>query len=203
MRSLYGHIPDRAGVYAITNIVTGKKYIGSAINLRKRWIAHLAALRTGQGNIKLQRSFDKHGPEAFEFSPILFCDRSMCLFYEELAIAAFDGVDNGYNARRIPSSNLGLKLPKSEETRRKIGAANAIALRGKPGPMRGKKHSDDSRKRMSATKRGLFKQYEFGGKRMCLTAWAEYLCIPLRALQNRIARGWPIERALSEPSRGY
>lgn len=35
------------------------------------------------------------------------------------------------------------------------------------------------------------------GKTMCLAAWALEVGIPAKALQHRLNRGWPVEKALS------
>jgi hypothetical protein len=43
---------------------------------------------------------------------------------------------------------------------------------------------------------------EFGGERMALSAWAERVGLHREVLRGRLERGWPIERALTEPSRG-
>ena len=37
----------------------------------------------------------------------------------------------------------------------------------------------------------------YGGKRQCLSAWAEELGINYNTLRNRIRNGWPVERAFS------
>lgn len=34
----------KTGIYFITNTVNGKKYVGSAANIKKRWAARKAAL---------------------------------------------------------------------------------------------------------------------------------------------------------------
>lgn len=39
---------------------------------------------------------------------------------------------------------------------------------------------------------------EFAGQRRCVTDWAEVLDLSYDALRNRLRRGWPIERALTE-----
>lgn len=41
-----------SGVYAITNTATGKRYIGSAVNIKKRWREHLHNLRKNKHHSK-------------------------------------------------------------------------------------------------------------------------------------------------------
>lgn len=40
---------------------------------------------------------------------------------------------------------------------------------------------------------------EHEGRTQCLAAWADEFSIPQKALYKRLKRGWPIERALTEP----
>src|SRR5208337_5409024 len=55
-----------SGVYSITNVVTGKRYIGSACNFRSRWKDHRTLLlQEKHHSPKLQNSWRKHGPGAF------------------------------------------------------------------------------------------------------------------------------------------
>lgn len=57
------------GVYQIRNLPTGKVYIGSSNNVLRRWEHHREFLRKGKHRSKyLQRAWNKHGPEAFEFT---------------------------------------------------------------------------------------------------------------------------------------
>jgi group I intron endonuclease len=194
-----------AGVYAILNTVNGKRYVGSSLNLRKRKLQHFRDLDRGTGHHqKLQRAYSKYGSQAFKFEVLLLCDAADLLFFEERAIAVFRSATDGYNTRAIPGSNLGLKMPQSVETRRKISIANQRAHAGRPGPWaKGRPKPTEINAKQSRTRRTLFAKYEFGGHRMCLSDWADKIGISLTGLQNRIARGWPLERALSEKSRGY
>lgn len=56
------------GVYAITNTVTGDRYIGGSWYVSSRWAAHRAALRRGRHvNAKLQAAWIFYGEAAFVF----------------------------------------------------------------------------------------------------------------------------------------
>lgn len=62
------------GVYLITCIPTGKRYIGSSVSLEKRWIGHKSALRRlVHENMHLQRSWNKYGEAAFKFDVLEEC----------------------------------------------------------------------------------------------------------------------------------
>jgi group I intron endonuclease len=55
-------IPRASGVYQILCKPTGKIYVGSAVNLRGRWLNHRSSLRCGKHpNIVLQRAWNKDG----------------------------------------------------------------------------------------------------------------------------------------------
>lgn len=57
-----------AGVYAIRNLTDGKIYVGSALNVGRRWRDHRKHLKAGtHGNLHLQRAYAKHGVAAFQF----------------------------------------------------------------------------------------------------------------------------------------
>lgn len=57
------------GVYAITNIVNNKRYIGSSVNTVKRFTRHRNALNKGKHeNSHLQRAWVQYGAESFNFT---------------------------------------------------------------------------------------------------------------------------------------
>lgn len=57
-----------SGIYKILCVPTGKFYIGSSVNVRKRWTGHKADLRKGAHcSTHLQRAWNKYGEKAFEF----------------------------------------------------------------------------------------------------------------------------------------
>lgn len=57
-----------SGIYKILNKVTGKFYIGSSVNIHKRWVKHLNELNSRTHcNLYLQASWNKHGKTSFEF----------------------------------------------------------------------------------------------------------------------------------------
>src|SRR5579859_5751742 len=61
-------IPNVSGIYRITCTTNGMFYIGSAVNLYRRWVTHRSDLRNNKHrNPKMQRAFNKYGEEAFAF----------------------------------------------------------------------------------------------------------------------------------------
>ena len=58
-------------LYEITNKATGKRYIGESLFVENRWGKHRSSLKAGRHkNSLLQKDYNKHGPEAFEFAII-------------------------------------------------------------------------------------------------------------------------------------
>lgn len=63
------------GIYKIENIKNGKKYIGSSININKRFYRHKNDLKNNKhGNIYLQRDFNKYSINDFNFECIEKCE---------------------------------------------------------------------------------------------------------------------------------
>lgn len=60
-----------AGIYAITNIVSNKKYVGHSRNITKRWDTHKHNLRRNLSqHTHLQNAWNKYGEKMFLFSII-------------------------------------------------------------------------------------------------------------------------------------
>jgi len=141
-----------AGIYAITNKENSKTYIGSAVCFGERWYSHKWDLRKGtHHNIHLQRSWDKHGEEAFEFGILEYLDKSEKLYLaEQFWIDVYQEEDRElYNiATPGPAFMTGQKHTK--ESRQKMSEDR----KGKPGPMKGRKHTKESRYNMSEAAKG-------------------------------------------------
>ncbi len=61
------------GVYLIICTVTGEMYVGSSVDIRRRWRQHRSLLRGGRSNCtNLQAAWDQH-PERFSFAILREC----------------------------------------------------------------------------------------------------------------------------------
>jgi len=59
------------GIYKIKNITNNKVYIGSSVNIHKRWEEHKTKLRNNKHHsYKLQRAWNKYGQDNFIFETI-------------------------------------------------------------------------------------------------------------------------------------
>lgn len=104
----------KSGVYCIKNTITGKVYIGSAVDLKKRKIEHFSTLASGMhSNRYLLSAYRKHGAAAFEFIVLeLVPDKSNLTTVEQKFMDARQSYIEafGYNLRLKAESNLGMKV---------------------------------------------------------------------------------------------
>ena len=97
---------DKFGIYSITNKINNKKYIGStAKSFKQRFKQHISKLKNGgHANKHLQASYNKYGPESFDFEILEIVDSSENIRdIEKLYIDKFDCVNNGYNENPDPN----------------------------------------------------------------------------------------------------
>ena len=127
-------LKDKVGIYQIRNTVNNKIYIGSAVNLKKRFNTHLNKLKTNiHENSKLQRAFDKYGEQNFIFEIIEFVeDKNKLLEHEQYWIDRFNIVKEGYNICPTAGNSLGRVV--KQETRDKMSKNNARYWKGKKVP---------------------------------------------------------------------
>jgi group I intron endonuclease len=128
----------KTGIYKIVNTLNNKVYVGSAIDIDTRWRRHKKMLiECYHHSKKLQNSYNKHGINNFNYEIIELCEKHLLTQREQYWIESFDSYNNGYNSRPIAGSNLGLKLPISEETRKKIGLKS-----------KGRKHTEEAKQKI-------------------------------------------------------
>lgn len=135
---------SNTGIYKITNTITNNFYIGSSININTRWIQHKSLLSLGIHNNKyLQASYNKHGIEVFKFEILLLCDEAMLLIEEQKLLDLYYNTKTCFNLSRDASSPMkGRKH--SEASKKKIGDNS----RGKPRP-------EEVRKKISKSHKGV------------------------------------------------
>lgn len=112
----------KSGVYEIRNIVNGKRYVGSAVNLRGRINTHKYWLRKRKhSNKHLQNAWNKYGEDKFIFNVLFYCAVESRVQYEQRVIDGWRLVETGYNIRAKAESNLGVRV--SEEARDRMRLA--------------------------------------------------------------------------------
>jgi group I intron endonuclease len=127
------HIPKASGVYSITNLLDGKRYIGQSqfnkdkLGLYGRCRAHLALLRRGKDSIHLQRAWNKYGQDSFIVEVLLLCSNEDCSTQEEYYIAKHNTCNQDFGYNLDPKARgAGAKSP---ETIKKIQSDKSKQLR--------------------------------------------------------------------------
>jgi len=142
------------GVYAIIDTKTYKWYIGSGINVKRRYKEHKSRLRHERhANKHLQSAWNKYGEDNFVFKLISKVNAGNLLFSEQYWIDFFNVCDDtiGYNICPVAGNTLGRKC--SQEAKRKISRAH-----------KGKILTKQHRKAIGKSLRGLKRSEEFRQK---------------------------------------
>lgn len=143
-------------VYAITNTVTAKKYIGSTNNFARRLKEHRALLRNGgHPSLKLQHSWNVHGENSFDFDILVTCAPEWRLIYEQAILDAWQSAAGGYNISETAHCPSGMRGRKhSDSSKLAISAANR-GRKPTPSPNRGRPGHSPSAETKAKISRGL------------------------------------------------
>lgn len=117
-------LPNKSGVYIITNTKNNKSYIGCASNIRTRINGHFSDLNKNiHPNVYFQRSWNKYSKECFIVNILELCDKSEKYKVEHFWVSKLETTsrNKGYNLKNTDPFN---KPIISEETRLKISIAN-------------------------------------------------------------------------------
>jgi inner membrane protein involved in colicin E2 resistance len=142
------------GIYGIKNKVNGKIYIGQSIKIERRWVTHKTELRKNKHpNQYLLNSYNKYGKDNFEFLILEECEKEKLNSMEEKWIDIFSR-DNVYNRNFYITDLRGEKNPffgkkHSIETKKKMSILKKNNNKGELNPNFGKKQSKESRLKMT------------------------------------------------------
>lgn len=149
---------NNSGVYQIVNLINGKRYVGSSKNINQRIAQHKRALRKNRHvNNYLQNSYNKYGENLFEYSVLLYCDPQNTLAYEQVYLDAGYGDYNIAISAASPMAGMFGKLnhfygkKHSEETREKMSRA----MSGKNNHQYGKRHTEEHKRKISENSKSL------------------------------------------------
>jgi group I intron endonuclease len=117
---------NHCGVYKITNLKNNKCYIGSSINIIRRWGEHKRHLINNKHtNIHLQKSWNKHGENSFLFEIIEYVENKENLVNrEQYYLDEFKKCNSKilYNLCPVAYSALGFKH--SKDTKNKMSESH-------------------------------------------------------------------------------
>lgn len=151
------------GIYQILNTLDSKCYVGSSIDIEKRFYGPKGHLQMLQGNFhhsaKLQRAWNKYGQASFKLNILQECDKEQLHFLEAFWMTKLDSAYQGYNICVLTLENDRVSSKKLEETKRKISASmtgrkvSAETGRKISEAKTGFKYTEESKKKMSEAKR--------------------------------------------------
>ena len=179
-----GFLVGNCGIYSITNILNGQRYIGSSVDIRNRWRSHRNMLRTNRHHSAyLQNSYNANGETNFVFAIIEECpENSSKQFLIEREQHYLDELVPEYNGskiagrvdmtlevrEKISKKALGrssaFKGRKHTEESKKLIFDNHADCKGEKGAFYGKKHTKEAKILIGNSKRGD-KNYFYGKQR--------------------------------------
>lgn len=124
-----------SGIYRITDVVTGRFYIGSSKNIDKRLSEHKNLLKSKKHyNLKMQGTYNKR-PDALIYEVEFKCDEEYLLFFEQIYIS---GLKPAFNNSRIAG-----RVEFTQEVRDKISRGN----KGHPAWNKGVPQTEEAKQR--------------------------------------------------------
>ena len=163
---------DKAGVYMFFNLTNGKFYIGSSVNLARRFRVHISSV--GKVKLPLPLAISKYGPNNFVFLILQYCENKGCKGAQSATASASglgvkqDTIENTclgleqhyidlykpkYNILKLAGSSQGFKH--SPETIAKLKKMHA----GKLHPRYGKKVSEEQKNLTSIALKNFFLEH--------------------------------------------
>lgn len=141
----------KAGIYMLTNKLTGDIYVGQSVDLRKRFLNYFnLSYITRRNELIISRALLKYGYSNFSVTILEYCDISDLDVKEQ---HYFDTLNPQYNIQKIAGgSSKGLIL--SEETKNKISKALKGVYVGEKAYWYGRTMSEATKKIMSSKNRG-------------------------------------------------
>lgn len=162
----------KSGIYLWTHKESGKMYIGSAVDLSKRFTSYFSPLYLKRANNYICNALIHHTHSAFSLTIVEFIDiKNLSLDEAKILIIEreqhfIDSFKPKYNILKVAGSLLGYKH--SEETKAlvskthkgKIVSAETIAKiseakLGDNHPLFGKSHSDETKAKISLANKGI------------------------------------------------
>lgn len=146
------------GIYQIVCVPSGKRYVGSSIQIRVRRYQHRSDLRGGYHcNPHLQNAWNKYGEGAFTFTILEECTCDELIAREQHYI---DTLHPEFNVNLIVDAPPMRGKTMSAEHKAKISAANTGRVMSEETKSKlrksalGRKHTPETRAKMSASKLG-------------------------------------------------
>jgi group I intron endonuclease len=141
----------KCGIYRLNNIITGKSYIGSSVNLASRFSNYYSIVflenRVKKGSSIIYNSLLKYGYSNFSVDILEYCESYLLIAREQYYM---DILKPEYNILKAANSRLGSKH--TLETK----ALMSIKLKGINNPSFGKTLSQETRIKISESLKSSF-----------------------------------------------
>jgi hypothetical protein len=120
---------NKCGIYKIKNRINNKYYIGSSINVRKRWKAHRNNLRHNKHvNRYLQSAVNKYGLNNFscEIQEVVVCEKgsgeikNILIGREQYWIDVLKACDRNFGYNLSPTAGMVLGIKHTIEARKRM-----------------------------------------------------------------------------------
>lgn len=153
----------KSGIYKIqSKIKPYRFYIGSAVNISRRYSVHLWDLKRGtHHSSKMKNHYNKYGKDDFILSVVLYCDKNELITKEQECI---DQYAPFFNECKVAGSNLGIK--RTEETKKKMSASRMGIRVSEEAKCKlrefnkGKKLSEETKRKIGIAGKGRFQSIE-------------------------------------------
>lgn len=173
---IYEENKNKCGIYRWKNIITGKSYIGSSINLSRRFSSYYSLIylkrRVKIGTSVIYSSILKNGYSSFSLDILEYCESNVVILREQYYI---DLLKPEYNILKIAGSRLG--STQSENTKELISNAlnnrvfsdeskekMRLAIKDRVGiktSFFGKRHTIETKNKIALKKTFVCKSYEY------------------------------------------
>src|SRR5690606_37114347 len=136
---------EKTGIYMWINKINGKRYVGSAKNLKSRLLVYYNYKKL-QENMSINKALLKYGYASFSFIVLEYCSQEVLVQREQHYL---DLLQPEYNILVYAYSSLGFKHDK--DTLYKMSAENNHFF--------GKTHSEEAKAKISAATKGRGKNF--------------------------------------------
>jgi group I intron endonuclease len=136
----------QAGIYQIKNTINGKIYVGSSVDLRRRFREHRRLLLNNtHHSIILQNAVNCYGIKSFIFETIELCSPNNLITREQYYI---DSLNPAYNVCKVAGNTLG------REHTAKSKNKMSVSKKGKPGTRTGAQLSQETKNKIAKSHLG-------------------------------------------------